>query len=194
MSPAFQAAFVARAISTFSCDIACEVSPVRSRRERLAPTAGGLRRLPATCRRCATRRTSRPPLACVPVPVLDWHLALRAMAGSTYPCDRQVPEIAHFENFDGVVGEGIEPGLPPATHSVVAVQAALYRHEARKGLYVIVHQGQQSTDVASVQGVKGSEMQLDVLLRHRSRSIPPGEGRGNWSFDSPTAACEKDGR
>jgi hypothetical protein len=53
----------------------------------------------------------------------------------------------------------------------VTVQAALHRDDARDGLHIVVHQCQKRTEVASVDGVKGSVSQIHVLLRHRLLSI-----------------------
>src|SRR5512132_1263054 len=42
-------------------------------------------------------------------------------------CEHEISAVAHFADLDLVVREGAEPALPPATHSVVAVQATLHR-------------------------------------------------------------------
>src|SRR2546421_2747421 len=92
------------------------------------------------------RRTVTPPDAhsVVPPDRLPKRLDYGRAAGSaTCPtpdfCERDVPEVVQFLNFTGVVREDIEEVAPPATHSLVAVVAALHGDEARLDLDLIVH-------------------------------------------------------
>ena len=54
----------------------------------------------------------------------------------------------------------------------MAAQATLDGDDARRDLDVIVGQCESGIEVPPVDGLDGSLMKLDVLLRHRPRSIP----------------------
>jgi hypothetical protein len=166
-----------RTISTFSCDIARAVSRrLRSRRERLAPTARRRRGLRLRYGSCPTRRTylaATGLLARAPVPR---GCRCRAVAAKAHGRDRNVSKVAHFNNLDFPVGEGAEPVFHPAAHSFVAVIAAVHASRERDGLHLIVRKCHQGIEVAPVEDVNGSVNQLHVLLRHRPRSIPQAQG------------------
>src|SRR5512132_2313589 len=146
-------------ISRFSSDIAYSRNPAASRASAQVGQTRHQMHFPA------------PPSTRMPDRVLERKLAARAVATSTKSCEHEISAVAHFADLDLVVREGAEPALPPATHSVVAVQATLHRSYARDRLDVVVHQRQKGIKVAAVDCVVAPIGQLHVLLRYRPRSI-----------------------
>jgi class 3 adenylate cyclase len=60
--------------------------------------------------------------------------------------------VARFDHLDFEVGEDAEQVLPPAADSRVADIATFHDNQTRDGLHLIVHQGQNSIEVAPVEG------------------------------------------
>jgi hypothetical protein len=59
--------------------------------------------------------------------------------------------VAHFDNLDGEVGEGVEQAFPPAPRPFVTVIAAIDDDDARDGLHVTVHVRQNGIEIAPVE-------------------------------------------
>jgi hypothetical protein len=113
-----------------------------------------------------------PPTDSYPELPFKGHVATAAVSASAQGGDRHVSKIAQFDNVDGVVGKSVEQVLPQAPNSLVAVIAAFQGGEERVGLHLLVHQCQKGTKVTPVEGVIESVVQVQVLPRHRPRSIP----------------------
>jgi hypothetical protein len=79
-------------------------------------------------------------------------------------CERQGSEVAHRDYFDREVGEDVEHAGVPAADCIVAANVALQRDHGWDGLDVSVHQRQQRTRVASVEGLNALAVPLGVLL------------------------------
>jgi hypothetical protein len=88
--------------------------------------------------------------------------------------DQGVAEVANLHDLGTEVGEDGEQGPPPFTDAVVTtvVGTALQLHDARREFHFRVCEREVGVEITPVEGVVGAIEPLDVLLRHRPRSVP----------------------
>ena len=140
-------------------------------RHRLLREAGGFEGFRLCPADTPPHAFSAPPTAYMPDRVLKGDRASRTVAQGAQGGDHHISVIVDINDVDVVVGKGIEPALPPSADSGMAMQAPLQGNDARNGFHVVVHEGEEGVKVAPVDGFDSATGELDVLLRHRPRSI-----------------------
>jgi hypothetical protein len=102
------------------------------------------------------------------------------MAAKAHARDCHVSQVSYLVELHAEVGEDREVVLPKASNPTVAAVGTALQLQIQGGeLDVSVGECQERIKVAPVEGVEGSLVQLDVLLRHQLLRKPGGfEGSG----------------
>ena len=146
-------------------------------RHRLLPQPGGFEGLGLSPVIAPPDAFPPTPLGDIPEQYLERRVASCAATAKSHGCERQVSKVAHRDHFDREVGENVDYARVPAADSIVS---AIRCPPSRPPLGRPRRQRPsvpETTQVPSVEGVKGLVSQLHVLLRHRPPSIPAARTR-----------------
>src|SRR5665809_42728 len=175
---------VARDISRVGCEIANESPSAASasssnayvlRRHRLLRQPGGFEGFGFAVVAAHPDDLAVSPVDQVPHRLVNGSTAFTAVASNVQHGKRRVSQRPDLTDLGVPVGEGVVQVLPPATDSLVTAIAALHDEQAGDVLHVLVHKRQNGIEIPTVPGGNDPAVALQVLLRHRPRSISRAE-------------------